>query len=330
LLVSVVAGLGRAQESRGQNAATPAVSSTSTAVKKAVSPGERVILKVGDLQVTQAEFEASIGDIEPQADPDKEGEVEKDRRRMGDDYASVLMLSHQAVANHLDSTPEVKRQLMIDRLQILSDAQFASLLRQCAPTADEISHYYSAHLSDYDRVRIRRLFIWKTGAGSGNSRGLAPEVARARADAILQASLSGGDPKKLVEEFKGSEVGLLDAEPIPFRRGELPAKIEKVAFGLKVGDWAEADETPASIMVLQLVQRDRQTLGEVMSLIEQRLQGEEMQAKLQDLKKRAGIWMDEEYFGRAVADAPGAQPSGANPQPSKLRKSAVKKEETTQ
>jgi hypothetical protein len=291
LLAMVVSGLGRAQEPD----------------KEASPPADRTILRIGNVQVTQAEFEARIGDIQPQADPDKVAEADKNRRQLGDDYASVLMLSEQAIANNLDSSPEVSRQLAVARLQILSDAQFASLQRQTAPTADEISQYYSAHLSDFDRVLIRRLFIWKTGAGSKNARGLTPEAARARADAILQASAAGGDPKKLAEEVQGSEDGVLDAEPITFLRTELPSRMEKAAFALKESEWSEAEDTKDAIILLHLVKRDRRPLGEVSSLLERRVHGQKIQAKLDEMKKNAGIWMDDDYFGPAPAAVPGAQ-----------------------
>jgi hypothetical protein len=267
-----------------------------------------------------------IGDFEPKGDDEKPGAEEKDRRSLGDDYASVLMLSQQAVANHLDTSPEVRRQLTVDRMQILSDAQFASLMRQAKPSAEEISQYYSSHGVDFDRVKVRRLFIWKTGAGSANSKGLAPDAARARADAILQASKSGGDPEKLAESFQGSEEGLLDAEPIPFTRGLLPAKLEKVAFALKPGEWAEGEDTPDKLILLHLVERDRRPLSEVSSLIEQRVQGQKIQAKMDELKKKSGIWMDEQYFGTAVATVPREQRPDSNP-PSKASRSAKKRGE---
>jgi PPIC-type PPIASE domain len=267
-----------------------------------------VVLKVGNVQVTEAEFESRISDIEPQGgDPDKESVTEKDRRKLGDDYASVLMLSQQAVASHLDSSPEVIRQLAIARIQILSDAEFASLMRQAQPTAQEINQYYSAHQSEYDEVQIRRLFIWKHGDNSKDAPVLSSQAARARADQIRQAYGSGTDVKKLSEDLRKSGDGLLDPEPLTFPRGELSPQLEKVAFALKEGEWSEVEDTPARLLLIQLVKRDRQPLGQVSSRIEKNLQGEKMQMLLDNLKKNAGIWMDEQYFGTAVAPVPGAQ-----------------------
>jgi len=251
--------------------------------------------------------------------------ADKDRRRLGDDYASVLMLSQQAVAEHLDSSPEVSRQIAVDRMQILSDAEFASLLRQAQPTGEEISQFYSAHLSDYEQAHIRRLFIWKRGGDSKNSRGISPEDARSKADAILQASAAGADATKLADSIRDSKDGMFDAQPLAFPRGELPPKMEKVAFGIKEGAWSEVEDTPDSLILVQVVRRNRRPLEEVSSLVEKRLQGQNMQAKLDNLKKNASIWMDEKYFGTAVAPVPGVQRPISNP-PSKLRKSAKKGE----
>jgi hypothetical protein len=305
LLLTVVVSLGLAQDSG--NREPESKSPTSATAKKIGPSADRVILKVSGVQVTQAEYESTIGDIEPQSDPDKAEAAEKDRRRFGEDYASVLMLSQQAIANQLDSSPEVRHQLEVARLQILSDAQFTTLMSQSKPSSEEISRYYDAHLSEFDRVRLRRLFIWKVGAGSKNTRGLPPEDAKARAAAILQASSSGGDPVKLAQMFQDSDLGIFDAQPLTFERGQLPAMLDKAAFTIKPGQWAEAEDTPDHLILVYLVARDRQPLPEVTSLIEKLVQGEKMQAKLDELKRKADIWLDELYFGSgsAVAKDPG-------------------------
>jgi hypothetical protein len=310
----------------GTNPAAPSPNPTPAPSTQASSGSDRVVLKVGNLHVTEEEFESRISDIEGQGgDSDKEGGTGKDRRKLGDDYASVLMLSQQAVASHLDSSPEVSRQLAIARMQVLSDAEFASLMRQATPTTEEISQYYSAHLSDYDQVQIRRLFIWRRRDDPKDARVLSSEAARARADQIRQAYATGVDVKQLSADLRKSGDGMLDPEPLTFPRGELSPRMEKVAFALKQGEWAEVEDTPARLLVVQLVKHERQQPGEVSGSIEKELQAQKMQAMLDDLKKKAGIWMDEQYFGTAVAPAPGAQRRNSDP-PSELQKSATKGE----
>lgn len=302
LLIGMVR-LGLAQES-GKDDSEKKSPSSATA-KKTEAAADRVILKAGGVKVTRAEYEATIGDIEPQRDPDKAEDAEKDRRRFGDDYASVIMLSQQAVANHLDASAEVKKKLEVARLQILSDAQFATLMSQSKASPEEISRYYDAHRSEFDRVRLRRLFIWKVGGGSKNTKGLPAEDAKARAAAILEASATGGDAEKLAQMFQDSGLGIFDAQPLSFERGQLPANLNRLAFTIRPGQWAEAEDTADHLILIYLEGRDRQPLAEVTSQIEKLVQGEKMQVKLDAMKKKADVWLDDSYFGSAVAKDPG-------------------------
>ncbi len=301
LLLAFIVGVGSAQAAYSQ-AAEGKTSPAAATAKSSAGSADRVVMKVGGVPVKKEEFESTIGDIEPQGgDPDKAEAGEKDRRRMGDDYASVLMLSQLAVANHLDSTPEIRQKLAVARLQILSDAEFTRLLNKNKATPEQINAYYQAHLSDFDRVEIRRLFIWKVGGGSKNSHGLPAEDAKARAAAILQSSASGGDTIKLAEMFKGSDQGILDDQPLSFVRGQLPGNLDKVAFTMKVGQWVEAEDTPDHIILVYLAGRDRQSLSDVNALVSKLVQGEKMEKELNELRKKTGIWMDEQYFGKGSA-----------------------------
>ena len=325
ILTCLVTVLALGQEWSPPSAAQSSTDLSSASTQKVSPANERVVLKVGDVQVTQGEFESRIRDIEPQDADAGEGATEKDRRRLGDDYASVLMLSQQAVADHLEASPEVRRQLAVARLQVLSDAEFASLMRQAQPTFEEVSQYYSAHLADYDEVQIRRLFIWKQRGNVMTAPVLSPAAAKARADQIRQANAAGTSVAQLSNELMKSGDGMLDPKPLSFPRGELPPAMEKAVFSLKEGEWGEVEDTPARLLLVQLVKRDRQQLGQVSSQIEKELQGQKMEALLDDLKKKTGIWLDEQYFGTAVAPVPGAQRRDTNPL-SEPQKSAKKGE----
>ena len=316
LLTCILASVGYTQESKTPTSTTSSTSSAAAATKKAASATDRVILKVGDAKVTQAEFESGFFNVGKEGDfeAEKENLSEQDRKSLGENYALVLMLSKKAVAEHLDLTPEVSRELAMDRLQTLSNAEYDSLMEQSKPSVEQTSKYYSAHVSDYDQVLIRRLFIWKQHPGS-NGRGVNPPGARARADKICQDLAAGMDPRKVSDDLNNSGDGLLDAQPISFVRGVLKPQMEKVAFALQEGGWADVEDTPESLILVQLVKHSHRQLGEVSVLIGKKLQGQKMRKTMENLKEKAGIWMDKEYFATAEAPAPGAQPPVSSPPP---------------
>jgi PPIC-type PPIASE domain len=271
-------------------------------------PNERVVLKVGNLQMTQADFETMISDLEAQ-----QGPADLSRKALGDKFAQLFMLSQQATANHLDSSPEVVRLLALDRTQILSNAEFARLKSQAKPTAEEISAYYSAHLADYDTVELRRVFIWSRGDGSKGGHGFSPQQAKAVADEVRHAFASGGDVAKLIHDTPhGPNDLVFDAESLPFQRGELPTKLADAAFPLKEGEWTELDDAPGTYVFLQVVKRSRRDLKEVSPQIEKKLQARKLREELDSLNKNAGIWMDEEYFAPASKTAGSSAQSKAS------------------
>jgi PPIC-type PPIASE domain len=285
----ILAGICQAQAQPGAESTNKTESASTT---NAANPDQRVVLKIGDQQITQAAFEQYIADLEAQ-----QGPAELSRKKLGENYASVLMLSRIASENHLDSTPEVERQIAIDRMQILSNAEFAKLKAESAPTKQEIQAYYDAHLADYDVVEMRRLFIWPGDPSNGGK--MTAEQTKALADAVRQAYASGNPARvdKLVEDTPHSKDEIVfDAKPLPFQRGELPGKMNDTVFSLKQGEWKEIDNGPGAYLFIQIVSRSRRDLSQVSAQIEKKVQAEKLKAELEDLKKKTGIWMDETYF----------------------------------
>jgi hypothetical protein len=304
LLPCVLSVASYAQQPSTQDPPTSTTASAAAPASGALPPSERVVLKVGNVQLTQAQFEAIVKVLEAQ-----QGPADLSKRTIGENYASLLMLAQQAVAHHLDSTPDVIRQLAIDRNQILSNAEFASLRAQAKPTPEEISAYYAAHGDDYDMVAVRRIFIWKKIKDSSTPT-MSSADAHALADAIRQAYAPGSDPNKLIRD---SNHVVLDAQPLSFQRGDLPGRMAK-AFTMKEGEWTVVDDTPDTLVMLQLVKRSRLSLKETSPFIEKKLQGEKLQAKLDSLKKQNGVWLDQDYFapGRPV---PGSSAQSQNSGP---------------
>jgi hypothetical protein len=288
VLTIILAAAAQAQAQPGSGTAEAADTASKT---DAPSPSQHVVLKVGDLQITQATFEQYLADLEAQQGPPELG-----RKKLGENYASMLMLSQMAAANHLDASPEVQRQLAIDRMQILSNAQFAKLKESASPTREEISAYYNAHLADYDTVEVRRIFVW-SGDKVTDKRSLTPEEAQKMAEQIRQAYTSGGDVDRVISQTPhGSDDVMADKEPLKFQRGDLPGQMNDVVFALNEGGWKEFNNGPGAFAFFHVVKKGRLSLKDVTPQIDKKLQAQKLREQLESLKKQNGVWMDETYF----------------------------------
>ena len=275
-------------------------------------------MKVGDQQITEGAFEQYIADLEAQ-----QGPADLSRKTLGENYSSLLMLAQQAQANHLDKSPAVVRQLVIDRNQILSNAEFSRLKEKATPTSQQIKAYYDAHLEDYDVVKIRRVFILGS-VNPPNGQGLTREQAAAIATSVKQAISVHKDVLAVVQAAPHNRTDIVaDPDPLTFARGELPPGMDKAAFRLKEGEWTQLNDGPDEYVFIQLVKASRKTLNDVSSQIEKQLQAEQLREELKALKEKSGIWMDEEYFA-SKAPVPG---STTQPDASGQRKSGAERGE---
>jgi parvulin-like peptidyl-prolyl isomerase len=305
--------IGQAQAQPGSDSGKPAANAAAASTTSASPAKDKVILKVGNLQITQQAFEQYIADLEAQ-----QGPADLSRKKLADNYSSLLMLSQQAVAKHLDTSPDVVRQLAIDRVQILSNAEFARLKQQATPSAKEIKAYYDAHLDDYDLVKIRRVFIF--GSARPGEAGPTREQAKTISDAVKNAIAAHKDVIATINGIPHGRTDVVaDPDPLTFQRGELPPTMDKAAFDLKEGQWTQLSDNPDEFVFIQLVNRSRKPLDEVSSQIEKKVQADQLHDELDALKSKAGIWMDEEYFASKAPvttsttqpDASGQGKSGA-------------------
>lgn len=294
IAAALLAAIGYAQE---PTRSSPRTSSdgppAATSAKGASSSPDKVVLKVGNERVTQADFDSLLA-ANPQS---QQAAYSQGRRRIGEQYALMLALSQQALSDHLDASPEFRQKMALQRLQLLASSEYANLVRQAAPKPEEISQYYSAHPAEFEEARVRKVFVRKRPeGGEEGTLGVSPQEARTRAEAIRKALASGTDAKKVVEDFKNFKEVFIDSEPRLMRRGQLPAELDKAAFQLREGELSELQETPQALNFIQVVERRRRDLKEVTPQVEKKLQQQKVETALTDLKKKAGIWMDDEYF----------------------------------
>ena len=292
LIAGLFGGAVRGQTPGNPANAAPAAKETSSAQSV---PPDKVVLKVGDESITRAELDEVVSSLSPQAQKSLAGEG---RRKLGDQYATMLLLSRDALSHHLESSPAFQRLLNLTRLQLLAEAQLHEIRREATVTPEEASQYYESHQSEFDQAMIRQVVIRvkPEGAKEGTP-GLSAAEAKTRAEEIRKALNSGEDVQKVAQQFQVANVIRIDDEPFPIRRAGLPSPIFNAAFELQAGQVSEVYDLKQSLLFYQVVLHKPVEFKAASSQIEKDLQQQKVDDAIAELKKNGKVWLDESYFG---------------------------------
>ena len=325
LLAGLAAGVARPQAPSASAGATPnsATGKPASPSVETPEPPDKVVLKVGDQQFTKADLDYLFENIAPQA---RQALATQGKKPLGDQFALMVMLSQQAHLHHLDQTPAFVHKLALQKQQMEAQAEYQEINEQAKATPEEINQYYSSHAADYDEIMVRQFVIYKrsgaapTASGGTTApagRGLAPEEANARAEAIRKELAGGTDIKKVMEDFKAPGVVIIDPEPRKIRRTSMRPELAKVAFALKDGEISEPVDLSQALILFQVTGHTHLDVKDVTPEIEKSFHQEKVDAALATLKKKAQLWMDEQYFAAPSqpSQAPKLSPPAANTPP---------------
>src|SRR6266498_994931 len=98
------------------------------------TPPNKVVLKVGDEQVTADDLNFVLRSLNEQDQKALEGQG---RRPLGEQYAMTLLLARQAAQDHLDATPSFRRQQAWERAQRLAQAEYEKMAQGIKINPDE-------------------------------------------------------------------------------------------------------------------------------------------------------------------------------------------------
>jgi peptidyl-prolyl cis-trans isomerase D len=209
----------------------------------------------------------------------------------------MLVLSQNALKQHLDSTPAFNQALALRRRQLLAATEYQEIVRQSVVTPEEASKYFAAHQSEYEEVRMHEVVIRKKSEGAKEGTpGLTAEEAKTRAEEIRKALSSGEDIKKVAEKYQVPNLVRVDTEPSAVRRGTLRTDMEKAVFELKDGQVSEVFDATQSLVFFKVASHKVGELKDVSSQIENTLRQQKVKSALDELKKNAKVWIDDSYF----------------------------------
>jgi len=265
----------------------------------APASAQKVVLRIGSTEVTQSEIDAIISQLNPKA---RMVIASEGRRPVADEFIKELLLSQKALEQHLDQAPDIRKELEMEREQILAQAEYQKIVSDNPVTDEDVNQYFATHKADFETVQFSEFLVRKRPAdkdGSDPLQGLPLEQAKATAEKIRQELLSGKTVDQVAETYsKVSGVILLD--PRTSRRADMKPFLQNATFGLPAGGVSEVvDSAPALIVVKVLAHPDPE-LKDFSSEIRTKLQREKLDAEVETLRRKSGVWMDEDYFKAPV------------------------------
>jgi peptidyl-prolyl cis-trans isomerase C len=266
-----------------------------SAASAAASSPEKVVLKVGDAKVTQADVDFLIGTLNPQV---RQAVATQGRKPVGDEYAMMVLLSQKAHADHLEASPEIQRKIDFEKLQILAEGEYQKIAEGIQISPDEINTYYVAHKTDFpEEAEIREFVVTKKAADAkAGDPGLSAEEAKTRLAEIQKAVEAGTNLDEVAKKFDVPNTVMVNPKAVTIRKGQLIAALDKAAFDLKPNQFSAPLDTPRAVVLLQLLSRHEPDLKTVTPQVEDNLRQEKVRTALGDMKAKANIWMDPEYF----------------------------------
>lgn len=277
------------------------------AAQSAASSPDKVVLKVGNTKVTKADVDYLISGLNPRV---QQAIAARGRKPVGDEYATMVLLSQKAQNDHLDASPDFQRRIALEKLQLLAQEEYHKMSEDVQISPDEINTYYNAHKGDYEEAQVREFVVRKKAADAKpGDPGLSAVEAKARLASIQKAIEAGTDIKAVAKKFDVPNVVMINPEPQTVRRGEMIPALDKVAFELKPNQFSPPMETSRAVVLLQVLSHQQQEVGTVSGQIKDELRQQKLRAAMDDMKAKANIWMDPEYFKEPVAAS--ASDSGA-------------------
>lgn len=283
-----------------------AISQPGTAENTAKS--DPVVLKIGTAQLTQSEMESLFAELPL---PSTKGALTPEgRRHLAEMYVRVVLLSQQAATDHMDSSPAMRRRLEMQRAKLLAQAEYDKMRGEVKLDPEEIAKYYADHHLEYETVQVREFLVRKRAKDSENAdSGLSAQDAMAKAELIRTRLAAGETPDKVAEDLGGSDVLLIDPRPRTLKRSEMVPVLERASVEAKDNGVAGPVDTPDAVLVLLVLKHGRIEEQDAATEIGNKLRAQKLDAELNDLKNKAGVWMSDDYFKKDHAEPAASQPA---------------------
>jgi len=270
----------------------------------ATVPSDKVILNIGDEKITAAEFDQLIETLPEQYRAPARG---PNRRQFAEQLVRVKLLAHEAQRRKLDQTAVIRRQLELQRENVLANAAFQDIAATTKIDDAAEHQYYDQHKTEYESVHARHILIRMKGSSVPillGKKELTDEEALAKAQEVRAKLLAGGNFADLAKGESDDATSAKEGGDLgTFKHGQMIAQFDQSAFSLPIGQVSEPVKTPFGYHLIKVEGHDNKTFDEARSDIEKRMRPEIARETVENLRKQIPVTIDDAFFGPSSPQA---------------------------
>ena len=265
-----------------------------------VVPPDRVVITIGDLQITAAQFDQMIDTLPENLRPIARG---GGRKQFAENLVRMLVLAQEGRRRKLDEAAAYQTQKMFAESNMLAALTQEDLKKNAKIEESEVRKYWEKHQLEYERIRVRHILIRMHGSPLPVTPGqpdLSESEALAKAQAARKRILDGENFADVARTESNDTETVTNGGDMGFiHRGQRLPSFEEVAFALKVGEVSEPVKTEFGYHIIRVDAREAKTFDEVRPELERKMRPEWAQRTIEDLATQSGAALDPEFFGLA-------------------------------
>lgn len=265
-----------------------------------VVPPDRVVVTVGDVSLTAAQFDQIVEALPEQYRAAARG---AGRKQFADNIIRVLVLSQEGRKRKLNENSAFQTQTMFLIANTLAGLTFQQISKELPLDEAAVRKLYEEHKPEYEQVHARHILIRMQGSPTPVKPGqkeLTEDEALAKAVDLRKKLVAGADFAALAaaesddpgSALKGGDLGT-------FVKGRMVPSFDEAAFSLKPGELSQPVKSQRGIHLIRVESHDFKTLDEVRPELERRLRPDAANKVMEDLQKKATVVLDPEFFNLA-------------------------------
>src|ERR1035437_3799942 len=266
----------------------------------AVVPPDRVVLAVGDVKITAAQFDQIVDALPEQYRSVARG---SGRKQLADNIVRIEILSQEGKRRKLDETSAYRTQSTFEDANILANMAYEQIGKDAKLDEADVRKYFEAHKSEFEQVRARHILIRVQGSPSPvrpGQKDLTEADALAKAQDLRKRIQAGEDFAQLArQESDDTGSGANGGDLGFFRRKQMVPSFEEAAFAMQPGDLSEPVKTPFGYHVIKVEAKESKSFEDVRPELERRMRPEQAQKTLEELQKKTQVVLDPGFFTTA-------------------------------